>query len=62
MLQISKKSNSAATSHFRRAGSGDPQGVSNGKADLWIVVGLILLPLAADMLVDNAVVIAKFLG
>lgn len=36
--------------------------MSNGKAGLWIVVGLILLPLAADMLVDNAVVIAKHFG
>ncbi|POF60890.1 calcium/sodium antiporter, partial [Vibrio vulnificus] len=28
----------------------------------WIVIGLILLPLAADMLVDNAVIIAKYFG
>lgn len=29
---------------------------------MWIVIGLILLPLAADMLVDNAVIIAKYFG
>ena len=39
-----------------------PEGVSNPKAAMWVVVGLIILPLAANMLVDNAVVIAKFFG
>ncbi|NLS12399.1 calcium/sodium antiporter [Vibrio sp. SM6] len=39
-----------------------PQGVSNGKAAFWVVVGLIFLPIAASLLVDNAVIIARALG
>ncbi|MCV5373515.1 calcium/sodium antiporter, partial [Escherichia coli] len=39
-----------------------PQGVSNPKAIMWVVIGLILLPLAASLLVDNAVIIAKHFG
>ncbi len=29
---------------------------------MWVVIGLILLPLAASLLVDNAVIIAKHFG
>jgi cation:H+ antiporter len=39
-----------------------PEGVSNAKAAMWVVIGLIVLPLAADRLVDSAVVIAQFFG
>lgn len=39
-----------------------PEGVANRKALFWVVVGLILLPLGANMLIDNAVVIAKHFG
>ncbi|EJN6828104.1 calcium:proton antiporter [Vibrio cidicii] len=62
MLQISKKEQQSGDTFLDEQESEIPQGVSNGKAGLWIVVGLILLPLAAGMLVDNAVVIAKHFG
>ncbi|MFA0521354.1 calcium/sodium antiporter, partial [Vibrio sp. 10N.222.55.E8] len=29
---------------------------------MWVIIGLIVLPLSANMLVDNAVVIAKYFG
>ena len=37
-----------------------PDGVSNPKAAMWIAIGLVLLPISAGLLVDNAVIIAKF--
>ncbi|MGR5064818.1 calcium/sodium antiporter [Photobacterium sp. DNB22_13_2] len=39
-----------------------PDGVSNPKAIMWTLIGLVLLPFAASMLVDSAVTIAKFFG
>lgn len=39
-----------------------PEGVDNKKAAFWVVIGLILLPLSAELLVDNAVFIAKYFG
>lgn len=36
--------------------------MSNAKAAIWVVIGLIILPIAASVLVDNAVIIAKFFG
>lgn len=39
-----------------------PEGVSNLKAGMWVVIGLIVLPIAADALVDSAVEIAKYFG
>ncbi|AJR07400.1 calcium/sodium antiporter [Photobacterium gaetbulicola] len=39
-----------------------PDGVSNPKAVMWTLVGLVLLPYAASMLVDSAVTIAKYFG
>lgn len=39
-----------------------PEGVSNLKAAMWVIIGLIILPLAADTLVNSAVVIAKHFG
>lgn len=39
-----------------------PEGVSNVKAGIWIVVGLIILPLSAHVLVDSATTIAKYFG
>ncbi|CAM3160924.1 calcium/sodium antiporter [Vibrio neptunius] len=64
MLRISKKE--------KKAGSDDPllveqesevpEGVSNGKAAIWVVIGLVLLPVAADTLVTNAVFIAQYYG
>jgi cation:H+ antiporter len=39
-----------------------PSNVPTGKAVFWIVVGLILLPLSANFMVDSAVIIAQALG
>lgn len=39
-----------------------PSDVPTSKAVLWIVVGMILLPLSADLMVDSAVNIARYLG
>ncbi|MCW8347795.1 calcium/sodium antiporter [Vibrio sp. ZSDZ65] len=39
-----------------------PEGVSNGKAAMWVIIGLIILPIAADRLVDSAVTIAQYFG
>ncbi|MFA0439465.1 calcium/sodium antiporter [Vibrio sp. 10N.286.49.C2] len=39
-----------------------PEGVSNIKAIMWVVIGLIILPIAADRLVDSAVTIAQYFG
>ncbi|WP_345337330.1 calcium/sodium antiporter [Ferrimonas pelagia] len=39
-----------------------PSDVPMAKALLWLAVGMLLLPLAADLMVNNAVVIAQFFG
>ncbi|MEZ9449174.1 calcium/sodium antiporter [Vibrio splendidus] len=62
MLQISRNEKKNGDAFLEEQESEVPEGVSNPKAAMWVVVGLIILPLAANMLVDNAVVIAKFFG
>ncbi|MFA0115384.1 calcium/sodium antiporter [Vibrio sp. 10N.261.46.E11] len=62
MLQISRSEQKNGDAFLDEQESEVPEGVSNPKAAMWVVVGLIILPLAANMLVDNAVVIAKFFG
>ena len=62
MLQISRSEKKNGDAFLEEQESEVPEGVSNPKAAMWVVVGLIILPLAASMLVDNAVVIAKFFG
>jgi cation:H+ antiporter len=39
-----------------------PTDVSNAKAAFWVVFGLILLPVSANIMVDSSVTIAKYLG
>lgn len=39
-----------------------PSNVSNGKAVFWVIVGLIMLPLSAQFMVDAAVDIARYFG
>jgi len=39
-----------------------PANVPNSKAIMWLIAGLILLPLSAGYMVDSAVIIAKALG
>ncbi|MEZ8060617.1 calcium/sodium antiporter [Vibrio splendidus] len=62
MLQISRSEKKNGDAFLEEQESEVPEGVSNPKAAMWVVVGLVILPLAANMLVDNAVVIAKFFG
>ncbi|HCE1756623.1 TPA: calcium/sodium antiporter [Vibrio parahaemolyticus] len=65
MLQISRKEQKSGDAFLEDQESEIPQGaqgVSNPKAIMWVVIGLILLPLAASLLVDNAVIIAKHFG
>ncbi|MEZ8609120.1 calcium/sodium antiporter [Vibrio sp. 10N.239.311.G01] len=62
MLQISHSEKKNGDAFLDEQESEIPEGVSNPKAAMWVVIGLIVLPLAADMLVDNAVIIAKFFG
>ncbi|PMM06077.1 calcium/sodium antiporter [Vibrio kanaloae] len=62
MLQISRSEKKNGDAFLDEQESEIPQGVSHPKAAMWVVIGLIILPLAADMLVDNAVIIAKYFG
>jgi cation:H+ antiporter len=64
MLQISRKEKALGNSDplLEEQESEVPEGVSNGKAAMWVVIGLIVLPLSADALVDSAVVIAQYFG
>ncbi len=62
MLYISKDEQKNDDILLNEQESEIPEGVANSKALFWIVVGLILLPLGANMLIDNAVIIAKFFG
>ncbi|KOO08092.1 calcium/sodium antiporter [Vibrio hepatarius] len=64
MLRISQKEKSGGKPDplLEEQESEVPEGVSNMKAGVWVVIGLIVLPLAADMLVDNAVIIAQYFG
>ena len=39
-----------------------PNGVSTSVAILWVILGLVMLPLSAHFLVESAVFIAKYFG
>jgi len=62
MLQISRKEKGKGDPLLEEQESEIPTGVSNKKSLFWIVVGLILLPISADVLVDNSVKIAHYFG
>ncbi|RTZ14881.1 calcium/sodium antiporter [Vibrio aquaticus] len=62
MLRISRNEKKNGDVLIEEQESEVPEGVSNAKAGMWVVIGLIVLPLAADVLVDNAVVIAQYFG
>ncbi|GAB2669308.1 calcium/sodium antiporter [Vibrio panuliri] len=62
MLHISRKEKKNGDIMLDEQESEVPEGVNNWKAILWVVVGLIVLPLSADTLVDSSVVIAKYFG
>jgi len=62
MLRISRNEKKNGDAFIEEQESEVPEGVSNAKAAMWVVIGLIILPLAADELVDNAVIIAQYFG
>jgi len=62
MLNISRNEQKNNDVLLNEQESEIPEGVSNPKAIMWVVIGLILLPISAQLLVDNAVIIAKFFG
>ncbi|MGY0617172.1 calcium/sodium antiporter [Vibrio sp. FJH11] len=62
MLQISRKEQKSGDAFLDDQESEIPEGVSNSKAAIWVVFGLVLLPVSANILVDNAVIIAKHFG
>ncbi|MEJ2763916.1 calcium/sodium antiporter [Photobacterium sp. MCCC 1A19761] len=62
MLKISRDGKKNGDPLTEEQESEIPEGVSNSAALIWVVIGLILLPYAASMLVDSAVTIAKFYG
>ncbi|UUM30332.1 calcium/sodium antiporter [Vibrio japonicus] len=64
MLRISKKEKESGSNDalLEEQESEVPEGVSNAKAAIWVVIGLVVLPLSANVLVDNAVIIAQYFG
>ncbi|MBY8245154.1 calcium/sodium antiporter [Vibrio fluvialis] len=62
MLKISRSEQKNGDTLLEEHESEIPEGVSNWKAVTWVAIGLILLPLAASLLVDNSVIIAKYFG
>ena len=62
MLKISRSAKEAGDPLAEEQESEVPEGVSNKAALIWVVIGLFLLPYAANILVDSAVTIAKFFG
>lgn len=62
MLKISRDGKNNGDPLADEQESEIPEGVSNRAALIWVVIGLVLLPYAASMLVDSAVTIAKFFG
>ncbi|PSW09629.1 calcium/sodium antiporter [Photobacterium rosenbergii] len=63
MLRISRNAKATGGDPLVEEQESDiPDGVSNPKAIMWTLIGLVLLPYAASMLVDSAVTIAKYFG
>ena len=62
MLRISRKEKSNGDVLIEEQEAEVPEGVSNAKACMWVLIGLIILPFSADILVTNAVTIAQYFG
>ncbi|ASA56164.1 calcium/sodium antiporter [Vibrio gazogenes] len=62
MLKISRSENNQKDRLLAEQESEVPEGINSKIALFWVIVGLILLPLSADILVNNAVIIAKYFG
>lgn len=62
MLKISREDSNKDDVLLEEQESEIPDGVKNSSALIWLVIGLVLLPYAAGMLIENAVYIAKEFG
>ncbi|SHF38202.1 calcium/sodium antiporter [Vibrio gazogenes] len=62
MLKISRSESNQKDRLLAEQESEVPEGINSKIALFWVIVGLILLPLSAEILVDNAVIIAKYFG
>lgn len=62
MLQISRKEQQNGDSLLTERESEIPDGVNNKHALFWVAIGLILLPISANILVNNSIIIAKYFG
>lgn len=62
MLHISRMEKKRGDNLLDEHESEIPDDVPNRNALFWLVFGLVLLPVSADLLVDNAVIIAKYFG
>ena len=62
MLRIGRKEKSNGDVLIEEQEAEVPEGVSNPKACMWVLIGLIILPFSADILVTNAVTIAQYFG
>jgi len=62
MIKISRTEKNKGDTLIKEQESEIPDGVSNKSATFWLIVGLILLPISANILVENAVIIAKYFG
>lgn len=62
MLQISRKEQQNGDTLLTERESEIPDGVNNKHALFWVAIGLILLPISANILVNNSIIIAKYFG
>ncbi|MEZ8094914.1 calcium/sodium antiporter [Photobacterium swingsii] len=62
MFKISQKAKAEGDVLADEQESEIPDGVSNAAAGVWIVIGLVLLLYSSDMVVESAVIIAKYFG
>lgn len=62
MLQISRKEQQNGDTLLAERESEIPDGVNNKHALFWVAIGLILLPISANILVNNSIIIAKYFG
>ncbi|MDW6002871.1 calcium/sodium antiporter [Vibrio mangrovi] len=62
MIKISRNEKNKDDTLLTEQESEVPEGVNSKIAVLWVIFGLVVLPLSADILVDNAVIIAKYFG
>lgn len=62
LIRLSMNENNAKDPMIEEMESEIPQNVDNKKAIFWVIVGLILLPLSAQLLVTSATEVARYFG